>query len=123
MPPRVLLVNPNRMTPPIAPGVTGASPEDQVPRGSDRTWPDLLRPAFYVDPALGNDAAEWLAGEVRGDERFLYFGGAGSAVEGSANYNYNANAELERAIAAGARGAYWDILRRMRSAGDGPLPR
>jgi hypothetical protein len=95
---------------PPAQGVTGASP-------------DLLRPAFYVAPALGKDVAEWLAGEVRGDERCLYFGGAGSAVEGSANYNYNANAELERAIAAGARGAYWDILRRMRGAGDGPLPR
>jgi len=30
-------------------------------------------------------------------------------------YNYNANQALVNAIAAGARGAYWDILRRLRS--------
>ena len=30
----------------------------------------------------------------------------------NANYNYNANTALVRAIADGARGAYWDILRR-----------
>ena len=98
---------------PVRPGVTGATA-------------DLMRPAFYISPALGDDAGEWLAGEIAGDGRFLYFGAAGAAgvdvegvadvesaagVEGAANYNYNANAELERAIAEGERGAYWDILR------------
>jgi hypothetical protein len=87
---------------PDRPGVVGSSP-------------DLLRPAFYLAPELGDDAPEWLAREIRGDARFLYFGGGGeeSPAGGSLNYNYNANAELERAIAAGARGAYWDILRKL----------
>jgi hypothetical protein len=32
------------------------------------------------------------------------------------NYNYNDNTVLTRAIENGARGAYWDILRRLRPA-------
>jgi hypothetical protein len=31
------------------------------------------------------------------------------------DHNYNANQSLCDAIAAGARGAYWDILRKLRS--------
>lgn len=29
------------------------------------------------------------------------------------DYNYDGNAELEQAIAAGHRGAFWEILRRL----------
>jgi len=55
---------------------------------------------------------------IGGDQRF--FEPALDAVgqtdeDGDAgNYNYNENLLLEEAIAAGARGAYWDILRRLR---------
>ena len=37
-----------------------------------------------------------------------------SQEEVDSNYNYNDNTVLIRAIENGARGAYWDILRRMR---------
>jgi hypothetical protein len=49
---------------------------------------------------------------VAGDRRFFYLGPAASGEVSS--YNYNGNDPLERAIAGGARGAYWDILRSMR---------
>jgi hypothetical protein len=71
---------------------------------------DLVGPAFYVDEALGDDAGPWLAALVADDPRFLFLGEAGDGA--AASYNYNDNGPLERAIAAGARGAYWDILRR-----------
>jgi hypothetical protein len=94
------------------PGVTGAT----------RASGDLLRPAFFLEPGLGPDVSEWIADEIRGDPRFLCFGAAGesSGDGGAANYNYNANDALERAIASGARGAYWDILRRLAREGASP---
>jgi hypothetical protein len=48
---------------------------------------------------------------VGGDERFFLPSGGNAAQD----YNYNDNERLARAIAAGARGAYWDILRRARA--------
>jgi radical SAM superfamily enzyme YgiQ (UPF0313 family) len=84
---------------PPRPGVTGATD-------------DLLEPAFFTEPGLGGDIDAHLASLVAGDKRFFYLGpAAGGKI---ANYNYNGNDPLDRAIAAGARGAYWDILRSMR---------
>jgi radical SAM superfamily enzyme YgiQ (UPF0313 family) len=82
---------------------------------------DLVRPTFYIAPALGPNPAALVREMVAGDERF--FEPAEEAHEALARepgcgYNYNDNAPLERAIAAGARGAYWDILRRMRRRDD-----
>ncbi len=71
----------------------------------------LLRPVFYLSPALGRDAAAFVRGLVGDDPRFFLPSGG----EESRNYNYNDNDLLVRAIAGGARGAYWDILRRMRA--------
>jgi hypothetical protein len=51
---------------------------------------------------------------VGGDARF--FLPADTATHQNYNYNYNANNILVEAIARGARGAYWDILRRLRGA-------
>ncbi len=50
------------------------------------------------------------------DQRF--FEPAVETVNGgdAANYNYNENLLLEQAIRKGARGAYWDILRRLRGS-------
>jgi len=75
---------------------------------------DLLEPAFFVEPGLGDDIEPWLSAEIGGDARFFYLGAAGNAA-GAESYNYNANVKLERAIVGGARGAYWDILRRLRA--------
>lgn len=77
--------------------------------------PDLVRPAFYLSPALGDELPA-VVGELAGDDsRFLF----ADPAKKEQNYNYNANRVLEEAIAAGARGAYWDILRRLT---EGPPP-
>jgi len=70
---------------------------------------DLLRPAYYVEAALGDDPDGYIRGLIAGDERFLFPSGAESA----ANYNYNDNSVLCDAIRRGARGAFWDILRQL----------
>lgn len=74
---------------------------------------DLLGPSFFVDEALGDDVGAWLSTLIGGDPRFFFLGAAGEG-EG-ASYNYNENSTLDDAIAAGARGAYWDILRGLRT--------
>jgi hypothetical protein len=57
---------------------------------------------------------------IAGDERFFepaveIVPDAGEGPDAS-NYNYNENLPLTQAIANGARGAYWDILRRLRKS-------
>ena len=44
-----------------------------------------------------------------GEVRFL----AADPTQADRNYNYNDNSVLSNAIRAGARGAYWDILRQL----------
>jgi radical SAM superfamily enzyme YgiQ (UPF0313 family) len=72
---------------------------------------DLLRPTFYVSPALGDAPAALVRELIAGDVRF--FEPADDTVTGG-DHNYNDNTALVEAIAGGARGAYWHILRRMR---------
>jgi len=66
----------------------------------------LLQPTFYVSPALGPDIVDIVRELVAGDPRFFL----PQTSPDNANYNYNDNTALVQAIAAGARGAYWDIL-------------
>jgi radical SAM superfamily enzyme YgiQ (UPF0313 family) len=78
---------------------------------------DLLKPTFYVSPALGENPAELVRNLIAGDARF--FEPADDVVRPAgtdpfADYNYNENQALVDAIAAGKRGAYWDILRQLR---------
>ncbi len=68
----------------------------------------LLAPVFYLAAGLGPDCETYLAGLIGNDERFYL---ASSQAEHE-NYNYNDNSVLVQAIKDGARGAYWDILRR-----------
>jgi len=82
---------------------------------------DLVKPTFYVSPALGERPAQLVRDLIGGDVRFFApaddapaAGAVGS--DPYANYNYNENRALCEAIAAGARGAYWDILRQQRGA-------
>lgn len=72
--------------------------------------PGFLRPVFYVAPELGADMVGIVSEMVGDDKRFFL----PSTEEVDSNYNYNDNTVLVRAIRDGARGAYWDILRRMR---------
>lgn len=67
----------------------------------------LLWPVFYISEALGKDPARLVKDIIAGDERFF------EPVEVE---NYNDNLLLVEAIRNGARGAYWNILRRMRRA-------
>jgi hypothetical protein len=71
--------------------------------------PDLLKPIFYLSSKLGENPHAFIRDLVGGDSRFL-IGESGDAPE---NYNYNDNSALAEAIAAGYRGAFWDIMRRI----------
>jgi len=71
--------------------------------------PHLLRPVYFVEAALGDDIDDYVRSLIGGDERFLFPSGDASAE----NYNYNDNSVLADAIRRGARGAFWDILRRL----------
>jgi radical SAM superfamily enzyme YgiQ (UPF0313 family) len=77
----------------------------------------MLRPLFYLSPALGESVPEFVRGLVAGDDRFL-FGGTENIDE---NYNYNDNTKLIQAIKKGYRGAFWDILRRVEEKKPGEL--
>ncbi len=70
---------------------------------------EFFLPVFYIDRALGQDPAGLVADAIGADPRFFLPAGGDAARD----YNYSANEILTRAIAAGARGAFWDILRRL----------
>jgi len=71
---------------------------------------DLAMPVFYLAPELGDDPVGLLRDLIAGDQRFFF----GWPDDTQADYNYDDNPELVEAIRAGHRGAYWDILRRLR---------
>lgn len=76
---------------------------------------DLFEPTFYISHALGPEPARLVKDLIAGDERF--FEPMEESPQGSGpstDHNYNENLELVEAIKKGARGAYWDILRRLR---------
>jgi radical SAM superfamily enzyme YgiQ (UPF0313 family) len=80
---------------------------------------DLLKPTFYISPGLGERPAELVRDLIGGDRRFFEPALETDLQSGDAgpdNYNYNQNLPLIEAIGKGARGAYWDILRRLRGA-------
>lgn len=70
---------------------------------------DFFRPVFYLEHRLGDHPAELVVDLIDGDQRFF----PPPRTRDTANYNYNDNRVLEEAIAAGQRGAFWDILRKI----------
>jgi radical SAM superfamily enzyme YgiQ (UPF0313 family) len=72
---------------------------------------DLLRPTFYISPLLGERPARLVRDLIAGDRRFFPPEEEGLEKGPQGDHNYNANQSLSDAIAGGARGAYWDILR------------
>ncbi len=84
---------------------------------------DLLKPTYYVSPALGQTPGALIRELIGDDIRFFPPGEDASpqvaACDPFANYNYSQNRALAEAVAAGARGAYWDILRRQRQRAAG----
>jgi radical SAM superfamily enzyme YgiQ (UPF0313 family) len=79
---------------------------------------DLLKPTFYISEALGEHPAELVRDLIDGDQRFfepsLETEQKTKRTGDPADYNYNENLPLIKAIRKGARGAYWDILRKLR---------
>ncbi len=74
---------------------------------------DLFKPTFYISHLLGERPARLIKDLIAGDNRF--FEPIDEADSALTDHNYNDNTELVQAIAAGARGAYWDILHTLRS--------
>lgn len=79
---------------------------------------DLVWPTFYVSPMLGDRPAGLIRELIGGDPRFFEPANDVSCQpaesDPAADYNYSENRLLVDAIARGARGAYWDILRQCR---------
>jgi radical SAM superfamily enzyme YgiQ (UPF0313 family) len=79
--------------------------------GSDGHVTGLLQPTYYLSPLLGDDPYGLLSELVKDDERFF----VASPARENNDYNYNNNSVLSEAIRGGERGAFWDILRRMKN--------
>jgi radical SAM superfamily enzyme YgiQ (UPF0313 family) len=79
---------------------------------------DLLQPTFYISAALGRRPAALVRELIDDDPRFFppRDPAAGDPAQTPDDHNYNENQALAEAIANGARGAYWDILRKQRSS-------
>ncbi len=75
---------------------------------------DFLWPTFYISEALGQRPAALVRDLIGGDGRFFP---PTDEQTTTGDHNYNDNTLLVAAIAAGARGAYWDILRTARPEG------
>ncbi|HPA46299.1 MAG TPA: radical SAM protein [bacterium] len=78
-------------------------------RGSVEGNESRLRPVYYVSHSLGENIDSFFHDLVKDDNRFLF----GGTEQTGQNYNYNDNSVLAQAIRNGARGAFWDILRRL----------
>jgi radical SAM superfamily enzyme YgiQ (UPF0313 family) len=79
---------------------------------------DFLKPTFYISRSLGQRPVELIKDLIAGDKRFFepMQEMPAEAAESplSTDHNYNDNERLVQAVSAGARGAYWDILRKLR---------
>jgi radical SAM superfamily enzyme YgiQ (UPF0313 family) len=75
---------------------------------------DLFQPTFYLSRDMGENPAQLVRELVAGDPRFFEPMEEAASKE-SKDHNYNDNSELVAAIANGARGAYWNILRQLRT--------
>jgi radical SAM superfamily enzyme YgiQ (UPF0313 family) len=79
---------------------------------------NLFKPTFYISKALGAEPAKLIRDLIDKDKRFFEPAGENDKDESKAgdatDYNYNQNQILTQAIQKGARGAYWDILRKLR---------
>ncbi len=77
---------------------------------------NFFKPTFYISEALGEDSAKLVRDLIGGDQRFFPPRSDISDKDVGAkvftDHNYNDNERLVSAINNGARGAYWDILRK-----------
>ncbi len=64
-------------------------------------------PTFYISPYLNDNAFDYIKELVNDDPRFLSL----ISPNESRSYNYAGDEKLYKLIEAGARGAYWEIIR------------
>lgn len=80
---------------------------------------NFFKPTFYIAQSLGDEPAKLVHELIGKDRRFFppMLDSTIESLEGEIreDHNYNANIELAEAIKKGAKGAYWDILRRLRN--------
>ena len=69
---------------------------------------DLCMPTFFLEPTIADEIMPHIKRIVAGDKRYFVGGPDDTQVD----YNYDDNLGLTDAIAGGAKGAYWDILRK-----------
>jgi len=98
--------------------ITEEMPRESLKRNIYRRYDgpiDFFKPTFYISENLGNKAAEMVNDLIAGDNRFFEPTMPTEEIQPDmSNYNYNQNKVLVEAIEKGARGAYWDILRKLR---------
>jgi hypothetical protein len=90
-------------------GMQGFSAGNPNLRGQVEGNEDMVLPVYYLDAGLGDSIFGLLQELIAGDRRFFF----GGPVAEQPDYNYSDNEPLVNAIRAGARGAYWDILRHL----------
>ena len=95
---------------PLAEELTGQEADLICPTGNPS---DPTAPRFYIAPSLRDSLHDTIADLVGDDPRFVF---ERPQAAGETSYNYSDNQPLVEAIARGARGAFWDILRRLRTA-------
>ena len=78
---------------------------------------DFFKPTFYISNALGPQPVKLIKEMIAGDKRFFEpKEDLAPQDEGvmPTDHNYSDNIQLVEAIENGQRGAYWDILRKLR---------
>ena len=80
---------------------------------------DFFKPTFYIASDLGAKPAELVCDLIGEDKRFFppspEISEQDVEVTSASGHNYNYNEPLIEAIRNGARGAYWDILRKLKN--------
>jgi radical SAM superfamily enzyme YgiQ (UPF0313 family) len=80
---------------------------------------DLFKPTYYISEKLGLRPAKLVRDLIGGDKRFFepaeQLQDDTADQTGDTGYNYNDNTPLVEAIRKGRRGAYWNILRKLRN--------
>ena len=82
----------------------GSIKEETYPKLGNKSY----EPIFFLSPYLGDDVSQLISDFVGSDPRFLFL--TSPNEEGS--YNYAGDEVLCQMIKQGARGAYWDIIRK-----------
>jgi hypothetical protein len=119
---RVTINNVRKLDVPLAGIATGVRVYPETPLGrviaggfdKEGLHPErgsaFYEPFFYLSPYLGADSSAIIKNLVAGDARFLFL----ASPDEERSYNYADDEVLCQMIKEGARGAYWDIIRRSR---------